>query len=191
MVTSVHVSGTCCCSHHDWGRQPFIYCFYSSTTAALSISSEQEELSKLLYIWKNQRQHHPREEATSSESQTRRKKQIHRKNSVEVNIDSSCPVRSDCDAGPLSPDLRLPNAVHLDKHIIVKDINRTDWTRWYANFPCLFPLDVFGAAVAQLKGDFLYEEMEFAMHSLQHTPPLYCVKICSISSSQNCFRSQI
>lgn len=27
--------------------------------------------------------------------------------------------------------------------------------------------------MALLKGDFLHEEMEFAMHSLQHTLPLY------------------
>lgn len=38
--------------------------------------------------------------------------------------------------------------------------------------PCLFPLDVFRAAVAPLKGDFPYEEMEFAMHSTQNTLPL-------------------
>lgn len=40
------------------------------------------------------------------------------------------------------------------------------------DMPCLFPLDVFRAAVAPLKGDFPYEEMEFAMHSTQNTLPL-------------------
>lgn len=40
------------------------------------------------------------------------------------------------------------------------------------DIPCLFPLDVFRAAVAPLKGDFPYEEMEFAMHSTQNTLPL-------------------
>lgn len=85
---------------------------------------------------------------------------------------------------------QLPNVVHLDK-VNISFIGEHQWKRseakGYANFPCLFPLDVFGTAVAPLKRWLpLWGNGICNVASEAHSPFVLCEKICSISSSLNC-----